>query len=63
MGLGQSAKFAIYHSPGILIMKKYLLRKEKRMINCTYAPLKRDAVDKLYELCTEAEIEQENKRY
>ena len=34
----------------------YLLRGGKRMINCMFMPLKRGAIDKLYELCLEAEI-------
>ena len=43
-------------------ISNYLFRKCKRMINCMYTPLKREGVTKLYELCTEAEIEQENNR-
>ena len=37
----------------------YLLRCGKRMINYMLMPLKRGGIDKLYELCLEAELEQD----
>ena len=37
----------------------YLLRGGKKMINCMFTPLKRGGINKLYELCLEAELEQD----
>ena len=31
-----------------------ILRNGKRMINCMYVPFKREGMEKLYELCTQA---------
>ena len=36
-----------------------MLRKKKVLINCVFAPIRRNGIKKLYELCTEAEIEQD----
>ena len=37
----------------------YLIRIKKIMINCMFTPLRRNGVEKLFELCTESEIEQD----
>jgi hypothetical protein len=39
-------------------IRTYLIRKNKRMINCMYTPIRSRGVEKLFELCVEAETEQ-----
>ena len=40
----------------------YLNRKNKKMLNCMFRPLKREGIETLSELCTQAEIEQDNRQ-
>jgi exonuclease III len=42
-----------------LDIRTFLIRKNRQIINSLYAPLRRGGVVKLFELCTEAEIEQD----
>ena len=43
-------------------ISNYLLRKGKTMINCMFNPLRRDGIESLHELCSEAEIELDGRR-
>ena len=50
---------SIAHVAGTCI-GSYLIRKKKLLINSTYAPIRRNGIKKLHEICTEAEIEQDS---
>ena len=43
-------------------IRTYLLRQNKKLVQCLYTPLRNDGIEKLHELCTEEEIERERER-
>jgi zinc-binding in reverse transcriptase len=43
-------------------IRTYLLRQNKKLVQCLYTPLRNEGIEKLHELCTEEEIERDRER-